>query len=664
MTTSPARHAAEISGDEAASAHGTGLHRRRADIAIPWLFGAALVAALLLLHQPYRGVRHDAVLYLGQILVRLDPSWAGSDLYFAFGSQDKYSLFSRLLEWPIAVLGIPAVEMGALLLGRACTFWALYLMVDSLPVLRRWLALAAMAGMAHYYGGKFFSVLENFVTARTFAEPLALLAMAALLKGRKGWCLAALLACFAAHPLVALPAAVTIWIMLVARDRRWLWCAASGVAVLLLAWAGVAPFDRILQRFDPTWFYQVAMINGQVFVSEWSLRDFTPAVLDIALLWFATRGSDAPLARLGRAACIATPLLCVLAFIGADVLRDVLVTQLQLWRAIWVSHVLAVLWMPSLVLDQWRRGPMGRLAAVAVCCVVPAIEDDWATYGWALAAWAGVALVLSARKFTMSAGMMKLAMGATLTVGVATAIQNCNDIAYQIAAHKQGHALAHLGSLPFQIPMLSLAVIAALLLAWQRPGWRPACVVLAVACLAAAGWQFDQRAPFTRYIESARAPDRPFQDRIPVTSTVYWEDAQLAPVWLLLGRAGFAEDGQFSGLLFNRATAEAATARFPFVELENARDQKCSQLEGLAQGGARFDVCRQPEEEFLGFCNGKAAHADFLVTTIAYGRRAEATWRFDPRDGSPPVAYFLHDCAAVRAAAAPSPARAGADAHA
>ena len=62
-----------------------------------WIAAIALLA-FWLIARPYRGVRHDALLYLGQALRRLMPDRFANDLFLQVASQEKYSFFSPLME--------------------------------------------------------------------------------------------------------------------------------------------------------------------------------------------------------------------------------------------------------------------------------------------------------------------------------------------------------------------------------------------------------------------------------------------------------------------------------------------------------------------------------------------------------------------------------------
>ena len=67
--------------------------------ALSFLAAALLLLFLLIYLHPYHGIRHDAILYLGQSLLRWRPEQFGQDLFFAFGSQAQFTLFPQILAW-------------------------------------------------------------------------------------------------------------------------------------------------------------------------------------------------------------------------------------------------------------------------------------------------------------------------------------------------------------------------------------------------------------------------------------------------------------------------------------------------------------------------------------------------------------------------------------
>src|SRR6266446_6198378 len=61
----------------------------------PWALFVLLFCVNTLAH-PYAGITHDSRLYSVQVLNRVEEGTYAEDLFFRYGSQDEYSLFSRL----------------------------------------------------------------------------------------------------------------------------------------------------------------------------------------------------------------------------------------------------------------------------------------------------------------------------------------------------------------------------------------------------------------------------------------------------------------------------------------------------------------------------------------------------------------------------------------
>lgn len=611
-------------------------------------FCLLVTLALLVGRLPYRGVRHDGILYFGQALAHLNPAWATSDLYFAHGSQDRYSVFSRLVSLLMARIDPALVDMGLLLSAWALFLAALFGLTRGLEPRQRWLGILAVVSASHFYGtSRVFAFLEPFVTARTWAEPVALLALVGLLRGRLLLAGLALACSTMLHPLVAVPMGIVFFAYLVSLDRRWAWLLALVLPALGLAAAGLAPFAGLLKTYDDTWMTGVAWANSLVFISTWHLTDFVAAVCSAAVLWLASRKRTTPFARLGRAVVIAAPVVCLISFVGADLLRDVLVTQLQLWRILWILDVLALLSLPEVLAQQWHKGATGRLAAVAIFVAV-FVTDSWLGTGWIVLAWAGLALFISARRIEVKRSILALAMWATWLVGLALTMLESFGATSQLAMHAQGMAIGTSTSIPFTLPILTLPVALGLILAWERGGaYRIASGVPAGVLLVAAVAGWDQRPAWARYLESARPGQHPFAAIIPPGAQVYWSEDVLA-TWVLLQRPSFVSVNQTSGLLFNRETTLDALPRAPVVQELQKGKEECASFEGLGAKTEQIQGCQLPKQAFFALCSVSPVHADYLVASNDFGVGVVSRWRFEPADGSPHVTYFLYDCDKLR----------------
>ena len=71
----------------------------------PWclFLGLLLLNAIM---RPYSDLIHDARLYAVQVLNRANFGLYGDDLYLKFGSQDRFSLFSKFVSPFVQPFGI------------------------------------------------------------------------------------------------------------------------------------------------------------------------------------------------------------------------------------------------------------------------------------------------------------------------------------------------------------------------------------------------------------------------------------------------------------------------------------------------------------------------------------------------------------------------------
>src|SRR5690348_8133588 len=103
-----------------------------------------LIAVLWIATRPYHGIVEDARFYALEALRQLHPTAYADELYFRFGSQDQYTIFSRLYAPLAALLGIGWAALLLAILGAL--LWlggALHLALRLIRV--PWEALIAVA---------------------------------------------------------------------------------------------------------------------------------------------------------------------------------------------------------------------------------------------------------------------------------------------------------------------------------------------------------------------------------------------------------------------------------------------------------------------------------------------------------------------------------------
>lgn len=608
------------------------------------------VAALWLLSRPYRGVRHDGLLYLGEALNRLLPERFANDLFLHSGMQDRFSVFSVLLAPLVSALGIGAAELGVLAachLLFALAAWKLTEDWPSRPL--RWGLLAFVVAMPHTYGGLGeFGYAEPFLTARSVAEPFALFALWQLMRGRIAVAIGLAVVSAAFHPLIVLPLIVVGWVLLVMRRRTWAWLGAAFAVVPLLAVAGVAPFSNLLQSFDPRWLQVVRSVNPQVFAASYTRLDWAPLAFDVLVLTLLLRSPRAPVgvARLARATLVAAAALMGLWVVGADLLHDVLLTQLQLWRIQWPLHLLATMTLPCVLIDAWNRGALGRwlAASLGVACV--AVGANWNT-GWACVAWALATVAVEHFGLKVSD---RIAKGAALA-SCAGMVVISGQVAHQTlqAIHAQPHIVRDTG---FLMVAAGLPLVAALLvLGFQRllaagPRMQLVAAVAAVLGVAIGVRTWDQRSDWQRRLEDRfRAGSPVFDAQVPSGAAVFWDD-ELAVPWLLGLRGEFYAQAQGSSVVFDRELSLVLAQRVEMLDGLDVQRGLCRKLQELTGApGAQPPACPATVPLVTDICH-TAGHPDYLVFREPMATPPLAQWNDGvPGDPRGRLSYHLYSCA-------------------
>ncbi len=614
-----------------------------------WI-AALAVAALWLLSRPYRGVRHDALLYLGEALNRLMPERFANDLFLHSPVQDRFSVFSFLLAPLVARFGVGEVEL-VVLAGCHVLFmlgvWKLTEDWTSRPL--RWSMMAFAAAMPHTYGGLGeFGYAEPFLTARSVAEPFALLALWQLLRGRLAAAvgLAAVGAAF--HPLIVFPVLVVGWVWLVMRRRSWAWLGAALAAIPLLAVAGVPPFPNLLQVFDPRWLQIVGMVNPQVFAASYTRLDWAPLAFDALVLALLLRSprTPAPAARLARATLVAAAALTAVWVVGADLLHNVLLTQLQLWRIQWPLHLLALMTLPCVLIDCWGRGWTGRWLTAAIGVAGIAVGSNWNT-GWACVAWALAALASEHFRLHVSD---RVAKGAALASCAAMVVVSA-EVTHQTmrAIHAQPDIVRDTGVL-MVLAGLPL-VVALLVLAFRRllaagPRMEVVAAIVAVLGVAIGVQTWDQRSDWQRRAEARFQSGSPvFDAQLPVGATVFWDDELLVP-WLLGLRGEFYAQAQGSSVVFDRDLSLELARRVGMLGALDAQRALCRKLHASAGVADQAEAsCPASAQVLAGICHA-TGHPDYLVFREPMSAPPLAQWSdVDPRDPRRRRSYHLYSCA-------------------
>lgn len=608
------------------------------------------IVAFMFFSRPYEGVRHDAVLYLGQALLHSRVPLLSQDTFFAAGSQDSYSIYSHLMVPLYRQWGLTATHVGMICIGWLATLTAVLTLLrrfEPRGTLPLWGAVVFATLSPMYGGANVIGYTEPFVTARTFAEPLLLWSVVSLLNGRKALTAVLLAGGALFHPLLTLPLMAVVWVYLVQSDRRWLWLLVAVPLAFAAATAGIAPLDGLLKTYGAYWWSMVEACNRMVLLSNWTASEQLRIAVDVAIL-LACRRLHASIAwqRLLLAIALTVLASVILTGIGTDLLHNVLITQLQLWRAHWIGHLLALGLAPWLFVQLWRCGGLWQTSAMAMAL---ALLNGHTNQGHGVATAALWMLVSLAawRAPNVSKAAVRLSVGSILALvlglsflHIYTYVQQWSWV-YPQTAWPDGTARIA-GS-----PLVALAVFA-LLVAGGKQGRRGQTAALGMGALllATAAFTWDQRPDLSRAVESDTATPHPFKAYIPANAQVYWPN-QLIPVWSLLERTSHFATQQGAGVLFNRDTALMFGPRLAMYRRIKSEHEMCRAGAIHMHSSTSWFACEMPDaSRLIDVCNASDA-PDFLVLPGKLPVPPLARWQ-PPAYRNAPQTYDLYACSQLK----------------
>lgn len=585
----------------------------------PSLLMALCVAiAWWLLTRPYQGIWHDGLLYTAQALKHLYPERYGHDIFFLFGSQDDFTIFSFFHSWLIDLLGIDHAFLLLTVIGGAIWLYAL------LVLLRRWLSgipliatlILVLSSDAHYAGFDLFLYGEGFATPRVFAEGLVLLSIPLWLDRERLKAVFIVAAAALLHPLIALAGiGIMCWSALCHYVKRpilfwWVVFGAGLLGLQLLVWSGISPY------LDPLWRQLVELRSPFIFPHLWNLTNWLRLALDAMLLWMATRYvREEP----GRLAGVVLPVLvlAILWALAAGVMGVQLAVAAQLPRVQWLAHLLALALTVPLCLHLWRSGgPYDRYLAVGVASslifplnfgggVLPVAYGLYRWAGYRLGGRPiprGLHLLLLITVPLMGVALWLFQFGSKLVM----AQMSGNNPVWLIVMKQAPVAMG-----------LSLGLYVALKrLKWEQAGlWLYGLSLLAVGIL-----NWDVRKPWGIYEQAARSEAiAPVKEIIPEHAVVYWEKGVfvnpdggmqfgggVAETWLWLNRAHYASHIQAAGNVFYRQTALEISRRIAHIRrwgfqgetLDWMKRNKIPKIHSLTEAQLT-GVCSDPILDFV-----------------------------------------------------------------
>jgi hypothetical protein len=606
-----------------------------------------LVAVWTVLKR-YRGITHDAQLYVLQAVTRLDPVPLANDVFLRFESQDRFSMFSIVFAQVIAALGVDraaAVSTLSLQLTWLILAWAIARKLQDWRLAL--LSIPLLTFIPGWYGAReVFRYAEPFITARCASEVISLAALLAMLHYRRVLGVALLVAALMIHPLMAFPM-ILLAGMIQLRPSGWRQWSALYVCMTAGAMAGSYVLALPEPFMQGNWLELTRSRSLFLFTDHWISSDWAVAAQIILTLVIAALALPNGTARdVSRAALCLSIVGLSLTIVSSEVAPFKLLLQGQPWRWMWVGRFVATLLLPLALLSMWRRHPAGRSAAVLLAggwfigtsgslAEVPPIGANGLLCLMAALVWAD-------KDRLSSRGIAGLRALSFATVLLCAAVLLSATLVAADAHFSLGHDPLWVQRFidVADVPGVPIIIVGA---AWyliivQNNRFAATALVVCGVILATAAWpETVRRWSSTQYDEAHRSRFAEWRAHIPVNAEVLWTNTPLGP-WLLLDRKSYLTVSQGAGTVFSAETATELRRRADnlaslvspgkwFLEPDFVDDE----LETLTP-----DILRQIcADRSLGF----VASSDRMDVAVA-----EAEW---PRRGD---RLFLYDCRQIREA--------------
>ena len=254
----------------------------------------ALVTPAVLLVHGYHPLADDGAVYVTGIKKLANPSLYQSDAVFA-SSPTHLSIFAHVLaplllyrgSLPALLLVCHLASIFLFLLGS----WRVAVRIFSTPRACWGAVLLAACCFTLPVAGTSLSIMDPYVTARSFSTPLCLFALAAVLDEKWAECFLWLAVAALLHPLMAGYTAISMLTVALIRRNMWL---TLGV-VFGMGWLLGAAVFAATRHADPSLAYNRAILSrSYFFLSSWRWYEYPGLVIPLMLLGFAGFRSRMP----------------------------------------------------------------------------------------------------------------------------------------------------------------------------------------------------------------------------------------------------------------------------------------------------------------------------------------------------------------------------------
>jgi len=325
-----------------------------------------LLVTWSLLHR-YKGLTQDGELYAFQALARLNPALRG-DVYLLANSQDEFTAFSPLYALFIRWLGLWNASVA---LFAACTLTfiaAAWVSAQSLwDATRAWACAATCIVVVSGYGAyDVFAYSEPYLTARSMAEAMVIVALACHLRGLRRWGWSIAIASMCIHPLMALPGVLLLACLSVPLFYALLGAGFGVLAALSLAVLALhtSHGPQFLALIRGSWLEMVRQRSQYLFMQFWRWHDWDVQLRPMLCLTLSGLATEQPRVRhLCWGAMLVGGTGLVVALIACTIGPVAILLQGQAWRWFWVTGFMSILMLAPTAFRLWRDPGCGTVCA-------------------------------------------------------------------------------------------------------------------------------------------------------------------------------------------------------------------------------------------------------------------------------------------------------------
>jgi len=516
-----------------------------------------------LLMFPHKGIIHDTRLYVFDILNIAHDGIFANDALTILGTQDKYTLFSLLAAPLYKILSLWAATTVVFIVGQLVWFSGLIALVAKFAEDEKTAffgLLSAFLLPTIYFGFSVLSYGEPFATPRLFVEGLTFWSLWCFFN--RSYLVSALLvlAALSLHPIMGLITASLIAAILLQEARRWWWifgaATVAGIAIILVS--GAVPPERFTAELDGDWLHVVETRAKYLFVSEWPIKDWARIILAASITLPMIALYSGWQRRLILSALFVGASGLAVSFIGADMLHNVLLSQIQTSRAIWFVYLLGNVAMGVVVASAYRKSDADGDAFFFLYLSAWMIAHIlWPLPGMILGvAASGLAYLRITGKI---AGIPSLFRR---LIYITSIILFFWMIFFRLkfwllpdnrdAIFSNGDAFVGIGGFSqVELAVIVLIVFAAVRLRMKIPSYVTKGLIVLLAVWSVFVW--DRRSEENRGFEGDYIADS-LIEKIPEGAQVYWEGSVKGP-WFLLRRPSYFADAQGAAVVFSQDLA-------------------------------------------------------------------------------------------------------------